>query len=60
MSVNFGTDRFYTNERLAPELERRMRDGEMTTVVVAVDTGGTGQIKAFRQDGVNIVTERLY
>lgn len=60
LRVDFGVDRFYTNEQLAPELEERMRDGEITTVVVAVDEAGTAQIKAFRQDGINIVTERIY
>ena len=60
LRANYGIGRFYTNEKLAPELEARMRNGETTTVVVAVDANGTAQIKAFRQDGVNIVTERLY
>ncbi|MEO1749336.1 MAG: hypothetical protein AAFR27_12110, partial [Pseudomonadota bacterium] len=45
---------------LAPELEKRMGEGETTTVIVAVDDFGNAQIKAFQQDGINIVTERLY
>ena len=60
MRLDYGIDRFYTNEKLAPELEERMREGETTTVIVAVDHFGNAQIKAFQQDGVNIVTERLY
>ncbi|MEO0543950.1 MAG: GDYXXLXY domain-containing protein [Pseudomonadota bacterium] len=60
LRANYGIGRFYTNEKLAPELEARMRNGETTIVVVAVDANGTAQIKAFQQDGVNIVTERLY
>lgn len=60
LTIDYGISRFYTNEKLAPELEARMRDGEKTTVIVAVDDLGSAQIKAFRQDGVNIVTEQLY
>ncbi len=58
--LDYGIGRFYTNEKLAPELERRMREGETTTVIVAVDRVGNAQIKAFQQDGIDIVTERLY
>ncbi|MEM1378504.1 MAG: GDYXXLXY domain-containing protein [Pseudomonadota bacterium] len=57
---DYGINRFYTNETLAPELEARMREGEITTVILAVDDRGTAQIKAFQQDGVNIITEQLY
>lgn len=58
--LDYGIGRFYTNEHRAPQLEARMRDGELTEIVVAVDADGTGQIKAFRQAGETIVTEPLY
>jgi uncharacterized membrane-anchored protein len=58
--LDYGIGRFYTNEHRAPELEARMRDGELTEIVVAVGADGTGQIKAFRQAGETIVTEPLY
>jgi len=58
--VDYGIDRFYTNEHRAPELERRMREGELTEIVVAVAPDGTAQIKALRQAGETIVTEPLY
>lgn len=58
--ADFGIGRFYTNEHRAPELERRMREGELTEVVVAVSKDGTAQIKALRQAGETIVTEPLY
>ena len=60
LSVDYGIGRFYTNEHRAPELEQRMRDGELTEIVVAVGADGTAQIKALRQAGETIVTERLY
>jgi len=60
LRVNYGIGRFYTNEHRAPELERRMREGALTEIVVAVDENGTAQIKALRQDGEVIVTEPLY
>jgi uncharacterized membrane-anchored protein len=58
--LDFGIGRFYTNEHRAPELERRMREGELTEIVVAVAPDGTAQIKALRQAGETIVTEPLY
>ncbi|WP_306117868.1 MULTISPECIES: GDYXXLXY domain-containing protein [unclassified Roseitalea] len=60
LSVDYGIDRFYTNEHRAPELETNMRDGQLTEVVLAVDATGTAQIKALRQGGEVIVTEPLY
>ncbi|MEO1749588.1 MAG: GDYXXLXY domain-containing protein, partial [Pseudomonadota bacterium] len=48
MRLDYGIGRFYTNEKLAPELEKRMREGETTTVIVAVDHFGNAQIKAFQ------------
>jgi len=58
--VDYGIGRFYTNEHRAPELEARMRAGDLTEIVIAVSSDGTGQIKAFRQAGETIVTEPLY
>ncbi|MBO6640514.1 MAG: GDYXXLXY domain-containing protein [Roseitalea sp.] len=58
--LDYGIGRFYTNEHRAPELEARMRAGELTEIVIAVGADGTGQIKALRQAGETIVTEPLY
>lgn len=58
--LDYGIGRFYTNEHRAPELEERMRAGELTEIVVAIGADGTGQIKALRQAGETIVTEPLY
>lgn len=59
-NVRYGIERFYAPEALAPEIEKRMRDGEVTEVVVAVAEDGRAQIKALRQAGNTIYTERLY
>lgn len=59
-SVVYGIERFYAPENEAPAIEKRMRDGEVTEIVVAVATDGRGQIKALRQAGETIFTERLY
>lgn len=58
--VDYGMGRFYTNEQRAPLLEQRMRDGEITTIIAAVDGSGRPQIKALRQGNDVIVTEPLY
>ena len=60
LRVDYGIDRFYADEFRAPELERNMREGMVTEIVVAIGTDGTAQIKALRQGGAVIVTERLY
>ena len=59
-NVRYGIERFYAPEALAPEIEKRMRDGEVTEVLVAVAADGRAQIKALRQAGNTIYTERLY
>lgn len=59
-NVNYGIERFYAAEALAPEIEKRMRLGDVTEVVVAVAVDGRAQIKALRQAGNTIFTERLY
>lgn len=60
IDVDYGMGRFYTNEQRAPLLEQRMRAGDITTVVAAVDASGRPQIKALRQGDDVIVTEPLY
>lgn len=60
ITVDYGIGRFYTNEHRAPEIEQRMRDGQLTEIVIAVGQDGTAQIKALRQAGQTIVTEQLY
>ena len=59
-NVVYGIERFYAPERVAPEIEKRMLDGAVTEVVVAVDEAGRAQIKALRQGGNTIFTERLW
>lgn len=59
-SVTYGIERFYAPETQAPEIEARMRDGAVTGIVVAVANDGRAQIKALRQGGNIIFTERLY
>ena len=58
--VLYGIERFYTPEHVAPEIEERMRDRVLTEIVVAVADDGRAQIKALRQDGETIYTERLF
>jgi len=58
--VLYGIERFYTPEHVAPEIEERMRDRAVTEIVVAVADDGRAQIKALRQDGETIFTERLF
>ncbi len=60
LRVDYGIDRFYADEFRAPELERNMREGMVTEIVVAIGTDGTAQIKALRQGGEVIMTEPLY
>ncbi|MEM0899948.1 MAG: GDYXXLXY domain-containing protein [Pseudomonadota bacterium] len=55
----FPVDRYYTNEKIAPELERRMREGALTEVVLAL-WNGDAQIKSFRQDGETVLVEPLF
>lgn len=58
--VEYGIERFYASETLAPDLEKRMRDGQITDVVVAVDADGKAQIRALRQGEQIFFTEALY
>lgn len=58
--VLYGIERFYAPEPVAPQIEQRMRDGDVTEVVVAVAGDGRAQIKALRQAGNTIFTERLW
>lgn len=58
--VKYGIERFYTPESAAPEIEKRMRKGELTDIVVAVGPDGRAQIKALRQGDETIYTERLF
>ncbi|KPB01490.1 GDYXXLXY domain-containing protein [Ahrensia marina] len=60
VSIKFGIERFYASETVAPDLEKRMRDGEVTDIVVAVSADGSPQIKALRQGERNFLTEVLY
>lgn len=57
--VPFPIDRYYAHEKLAPEIEARMRDGALTEVVIALHEG-RAQLKAFRQDGETVLVEPLY
>lgn len=59
-NVKYGIERFYAPETAAPEIERRMRSGDVTEIVVAIAGDGRAQIKALRQAGETIFTERLY
>lgn len=59
-SVEYGIERFYASETVAPDLEKNMRDGEVTDIVVAVASDGSPQIKALRQGDRNFFTEVLY
>lgn len=60
ISVEYGIERFYAPEYLAPEIERNMRDGEITQTVVAVAADGVAQIKALRQGEEALFVEPLY
>lgn len=60
VSVDYGIERFYAPEYLAPEIERNMRDGDVTTAVVAIGADGTPQIKALRQGESALFVEPLY
>ena len=58
--LDFGIDRFYADPVRAKLLETRMRDGEVTEVVVALSLDGTPQIKGLRQAGEEIMVESPY
>lgn len=58
--VEYGIERFYAAEYLAPEIEKNMRDGDVTHAVVAIGDNGTAQIKALRQDDQTLFTEPIY
>ena len=60
LSIEYGIERFYASETVAPDLEKRMRDGEVTDIIVAVSAGGIPQIKALRQGNHNFLTEVFY
>ena len=60
VAVEYGIERFYTPEADAPEIEKRMRDGMVTDIVVAVAGDGRAQIKALRQGPNTIFTERPF
>ncbi|GAB4351244.1 MAG: GDYXXLXY domain-containing protein [Oricola sp.] len=60
VAVDYGIERFYTPEAEAPGIEKRMREGMVTEVVVAVGDDGRAQIKALRQGANTIYTERLF
>lgn len=60
ISVEYGIERFYAPEYLAPEIERNMREGDITQTVVAVASDGTAQIKALRQGDEALFVEPLY
>ena len=59
LRVEFPIDRYYASEAVAPEIERRMRQGDITQVVLALYRG-SAQIKAFRQNGETVFVEPLY
>jgi uncharacterized membrane-anchored protein len=58
--VDYGIERFYVPEPDAPQIEKRMRGGMLTDIVVAVGNGGRAQIRALRQGTDTIYTERLF
>lgn len=58
--VEYGIERFYAPETVAPEIEKRMRDGDVTEAVVAVAEDGRAQIKALRQPSGTLYTEPLF
>ncbi len=60
LPIDFGLSRFYADPARAQMLEARMRQGEVTEIVVAVNDAGTGQIKALRQAGEQILVETPY
>lgn len=60
MTIEYGLERFFTPETVAPEIESRMREGAITEIVIAVGGNGRAQIKGLRQEGVTLYTERLY
>lgn len=60
VTVDYGIERYYAEEAQAKDMEYKMREGALTDVLVAVSADGAAQIKAFTQDGVTILTERLY
>ncbi|WP_051541027.1 GDYXXLXY domain-containing protein [Ahrensia sp. 13_GOM-1096m] len=60
LSLEYGIERFYASETVAPDLEKRMRDGEVTDIIVAVSADGIPQIKALRQGNHNFLTEVFY
>jgi uncharacterized membrane-anchored protein len=58
--ADYGIERFYAAEEIAPEIERQMRADVVTDILVAVAPDGRAQIKALRQRDRTIYTERLY
>ncbi len=60
VSVTYGIERFYAPETEAPEIEKRMRDGQASVVIAAIGRDGTVQIKALKQDSETLYTEPLY
>lgn len=60
VSVDYGIERFYAPEYMAPEIERNMREGDVTAAVVAIGRDGTGQIKALRQGENALYVEPPY
>lgn len=60
VAVEYGIERFYTPEVQAPEIEKKMREGMVTDIVVALGGDGRAQIKALRQGQNTIFTERLF
>lgn len=60
VGVDYGVERFYAPEYLAQEIERNMRDGDVSSVVVAIGRDGTAQIKALRQGDSTLFVEPLY
>lgn len=60
VTVEYGIERFYTPETEAPEIEKRMREGMVSDIIVSVGGDGRAQIKALRQGQNTIFTERLF
>lgn len=58
--LDFGIGRFYADPERALMLEQRMREGEVTEVLVALGLDGTPQIKGLRQAGEEIMVESPY
>jgi len=58
--IEYGIERYYAAEAVAPEIDARMRDGNVTDTVVAVGADGRAQIKALRQGDDIFYTENLF